>query len=175
MLSSFKGILSLLVLFSFACNAVCDVKPSPTRPHHAKRSDTSSSKRLVYYWSVWGSPSLPLDPQDGSDTTGMTHLLLMPVDMVNGVTTTSSTVSFSNYVAATPAATWAAQKGSGLKTQLKNPNLKVMCVFGGWNLDKPFRTFAASDDSRKAFANGVAQFIKDQELDGCEIDWEVSL
>lgn len=59
-------------------------------------------------------------------------------------------------------------------TDLKkiNPDLKVLVSVGGWGWSGRFSDAALSDSSRSRFALSVAQFIRDYELDGIDIDWE---
>ena len=58
-------------------------------------------------------------------------------------------------------------------TQLRAvSSAKIMASFGGWNLDLPFRPAASSASTRQTFANNVAQFVADFDLDGADIDWE---
>ena len=59
-------------------------------------------------------------------------------------------------------------------TQLRSvaPEAKIMAAFGGWGFDQPFRPACATEETRKAFARNVADFVKLFDLDGADIDWE---
>ena len=55
----------------------------------------------------------------------------------------------------------------------ENPDLKVMLSVGGWTHGTgPFALAAATDASRRTFAQNSLQFIRDNDFDGIDIDWE---
>ena len=55
----------------------------------------------------------------------------------------------------------------------ENPDLKVMLSVGGWTHGTgPFAIAAATDASRRTFAQNSLQFIQDNDFDGIDIDWE---
>jgi len=57
--------------------------------------------------------------------------------------------------------------------KLKASNNKVLISFGGYNAGSTyFGPVAATDASRKTFANNVLQFVKANNFDGVDIDWE---
>jgi len=53
-----------------------------------------------------------------------------------------------------------------------NPNLKTLISVGGWTWSGSFSDAALTDDSRTAFAESCAAFIKQYGFDGVDIDWE---
>ena len=52
-----------------------------------------------------------------------------------------------------------------------NPRLKVLLSVGGWTADG-FSDAALTDASRQAFAVSVIQMLRDNDLDGVDLDWE---
>jgi chitinase len=57
---------------------------------------------------------------------------------------------------------------------------KKILSFGGWSFStdhdtSPIFATGVSDANRELFATNVVQFLKDNELDGLDFDWEVSL
>ena len=52
-----------------------------------------------------------------------------------------------------------------------NPRLKVLVSVGGWTADG-FSDAALTDASRHAFAASVIQTLRDNDLDGVDLDWE---
>ncbi|WEK55483.1 MAG: glycosyl hydrolase family 18 protein [Candidatus Cohnella colombiensis] len=53
-----------------------------------------------------------------------------------------------------------------------NPNLKLMISVGGWSWSKNFSNLAATEETRRAFANSAVKFLRAYDLDGLDIDWE---
>ena len=54
-----------------------------------------------------------------------------------------------------------------------NPDLTVVASVGGWTLSEPFSALAASETSRKIFADSVVEFLSTYTMfDGIDIDWE---
>ncbi|GGH10643.1 hypothetical protein GCM10008013_02140 [Paenibacillus segetis] len=54
----------------------------------------------------------------------------------------------------------------------QNPHLKLMVSVGGWSWSKNFSNMAATEETRRAFANSVVKFLRTYQLDGLDIDWE---
>ncbi|CAH1100329.1 unnamed protein product [Psylliodes chrysocephalus] len=55
----------------------------------------------------------------------------------------------------------------------KNPCLKTVLAIGGWNEGSiKYSVMAATDESRKKFAQSVLQFLVYYKFDGIDIDWE---
>uniref|UniRef100_UPI0032B08E7C Chitinase n=1 Tax=Heterodera glycines TaxID=51029 RepID=UPI0032B08E7C len=67
---------------------------------------------------------------------------------------------------------------SVLKQALKagksaNGALKVMIAIGGGGFDPAiFTSLASNSGTRKSFINNIVSYLKTNELDGCDIDWE---
>ena len=53
-----------------------------------------------------------------------------------------------------------------------NPNLKIIVSIGGWTWSTHFSDIAADPNLRNKFAHNVADFVKQYNLDGIDIDWE---
>jgi chitinase len=53
-----------------------------------------------------------------------------------------------------------------------NPDLKVLVSVGGWGWSGNFSDAALTDSSRTRFAASAARFIKENDLDGIDLDWE---
>ncbi|XP_012939965.1 acidic mammalian chitinase [Aplysia californica] len=55
----------------------------------------------------------------------------------------------------------------------KNPNLKVLLAIGGWNMGTaPFSNFAGSVISRQEFVKNAIDFLRKNNFDGLDNDWE---
>ncbi|NIK78019.1 chitinase [Paenibacillus castaneae] len=53
-----------------------------------------------------------------------------------------------------------------------NPHLQLMISVGGWSWSKNFSNMAATEETRRMFANSVVKFLREYKLDGIDIDWE---
>lgn len=53
-----------------------------------------------------------------------------------------------------------------------NPHLKLMISVGGWSWSNHFSNMASTEETRRAFANSVVDFLRAYKLDGVDIDWE---
>ncbi|MDB2606610.1 glycoside hydrolase family 18 protein [Zobellia sp.] len=53
----------------------------------------------------------------------------------------------------------------------RNPDLQVMIASGGWGADG-FSDMALTEESRAKFIHSAAEFIREYELDGIDMDWE---
>lgn len=53
-----------------------------------------------------------------------------------------------------------------------HPHLKLMVSVGGWSWSKNFSNMAATEITRRAFANSVVDFLRAYGIDGLDIDWE---
>lgn len=54
----------------------------------------------------------------------------------------------------------------------KNPNLKLMISVGGWTWSKNFSDAALTEQSREKFSASAVKLMKDNSLDGVDVDWE---
>jgi chitinase len=53
-----------------------------------------------------------------------------------------------------------------------NPGLEVLVSVGGWLWSGSFSDVALTASSRKVFIDSVVQFVRENKLDGLDIDWE---
>ncbi|WP_053372650.1 glycosyl hydrolase family 18 protein [Paenibacillus sp. FJAT-27812] len=53
-----------------------------------------------------------------------------------------------------------------------NPHLNMMVSVGGWSWSKNFSNMAATEETRRTFANSAVKFLRAYGLDGLDIDWE---
>jgi chitinase len=54
----------------------------------------------------------------------------------------------------------------------KNKNLKISISIGGYGNSDNFSPASSTDAKRTAFANSVVKYIRDNKLDGVDVDWE---
>ncbi len=54
----------------------------------------------------------------------------------------------------------------------RNPNLKILISVGGWTWSGGFSDMSLTKESRSKFINSAIEFIKVNNLDGIDIDWE---
>ncbi len=59
---------------------------------------------------------------------------------------------------------------NSLKQQ--NPHLQIVVSVGGWTWSGAFSDMVLTPQSRAVFIESVAQFVRENELDGLDIDWE---
>lgn len=57
------------------------------------------------------------------------------------------------------------------KLKIKNPNLKTVISIGGWGADG-FSDAALTEESRTIFVNSTIEFMKSNNFDGIDLDWE---
>lgn len=69
-----------------------------------------------------------------------------------------------------------------MRLRKKNPKLKILLAFGGWNFNKPglgtehiFSSMAKNAANRKVFINSVLEFLEEHGFDGIDFDWEYPL
>ncbi|MGA2834668.1 MAG: glycoside hydrolase family 18 protein [Terracidiphilus sp.] len=53
-----------------------------------------------------------------------------------------------------------------------NPQLQILVSVGGWIWSSSFSDVALTPSSRRIFIDSVVQFLRDNQLDGLDIDWE---
>lgn len=59
-----------------------------------------------------------------------------------------------------------------IKLKQKYPHLKTIISVGGWSWSNRFSDVAATDATRKAFAQSAVDFIRKYQMDGVDLDWE---
>lgn len=75
------------------------------------------------------------------------------------------------------------EKPEKLKALVENAhakNVKVMIAVGGWSyknipLQGNFEKMASNEKTRKIFVRNIIRFLKDNQLDGLDVDWEFPL
>ncbi len=58
------------------------------------------------------------------------------------------------------------------KLRSKNPYLRILVSVGGWEWSGGFSDMSLTENSRERFIRSVVSFLKDNDLDGLDIDWE---
>ncbi|MFB9328415.1 glycosyl hydrolase family 18 protein [Paenibacillus aurantiacus] len=53
-----------------------------------------------------------------------------------------------------------------------NPQLNMIATVGGWSWSKNFSLMAASEETRRNFANTAVKVLRAYDFDGLDIDWE---
>src|SRR5688572_9561843 len=54
----------------------------------------------------------------------------------------------------------------------KHPKLRTLISVGGWADSEGFSDAALTEESRRTFATSCADFVREHQLDGVDIDWE---
>lgn len=55
----------------------------------------------------------------------------------------------------------------------KNPDLKILLAVGGWNAgSSSFVEICRSASTMQTFAENVVKFLRDEDFDGFDLDWE---
>ncbi|UUX92542.1 glycosyl hydrolase family 18 protein [Methanoplanus endosymbiosus] len=62
--------------------------------------------------------------------------------------------------------------GQMMKFKEAYPAVKMMVSVGGWSNSDQFHEAAATDESRRKFADSAVEFIRKYNFDGVDIDWE---
>ena len=58
------------------------------------------------------------------------------------------------------------------RAKKRNPNLKILISVGGWTWSGGFSDMSLTKESRAKFISSAVEFIKTNNLDGIDIDWE---
>lgn len=160
---------------------------------NGNRQDNKNYRVIGYYtqWSTYGRDFQVLD----MDASKLTHILYAFADYcwegkghsdasacegeANG--TVISADPWADYdnphvLRLTEEEVWtrdfAGNLGALVKLKDKYPHLRTILSIGGWTFSKNFSHVAASEDTRKQFAQTAVQFIRKYEMDGIDIDWE---
>lgn len=54
----------------------------------------------------------------------------------------------------------------------EKPSLQILISIGGWSGSQDFSDIALTAQSRKTFVDSVMEFVRDNHLDGADVDWE---
>lgn len=134
-------------------------------------------RNVMYYgdWSIWGGQG-NFYP-DGIPADQLTHLNFAFVDF-----DASGNLAFTDKDAAVGAPVgmsgvqWGGANAGILsafqKLRAENPNLRIGVSLGGWSKSGDFSEMAANDTARQNFVNNVCKFVKYNNMDFVDLDWE---
>lgn len=110
-----------------------------------------SEPRVIAYVASWSVPAV-------IDTDKITHINFA-----------FASIDASGKVSLTPQARASLQPLLALRQ--KNARLKVLVSVGGWAAEG-FSDAASTDESRRTFARSAVELLREQSLDGIDLDWE---
>ena len=134
-------------------------------------------RNVMYYgdWSIWGGQGMFYP--DGIPADQLTHLNFAFVDF-----DASGNLAFTDKDAAVGAPVgmqgvqWGGANAGILsafqKLRAENPNLRIGVSLGGWSKSGDFSEMAANDAARKNFVSNVCKFVKYNNMDFVDLDWE---
>ncbi|KIH54844.1 glycosyl hydrolase, family 18, partial [Ancylostoma duodenale] len=123
-------------------------------------------KRIVGYYTGWGTREATVD-----QIRLLTHVIFAFV-----ATYPDGSIGF-GAVSDEPNqddAVQAEQRFTDLrrKARIANAGVKIFFAVGGWGNSQHFSTIAADRKKRAKFVDQVADFLRNQRIDGIDIDWE---
>nr|WP_159433219.1 glycosyl hydrolase family 18 protein [Clostridium cavendishii] len=134
----------------------------------------TNSKRIVTYFPEWGI----YPGHNGYEVSDI------PWDKVTHVNYAFATIKdgkvaiFDNFAATEKSfgekwdSPYKGNYGQIKKFKQQHPNTKVLISVGGWSQSGGFHDAAATEQSRKVFADSAVEFIRTWGFDGVDIDWE---
>lgn len=134
-------------------------------------------RNVMYYgdWSIYsGQKNFTPDKIDGSLITHL-NFAFMDADENGDLITTDTWADYENPNVGYSVGTdnkYAGVLGGMLLLRQKYPNMKIGISVGGWTRSGDFPKLAASEKTRKNFANNVAKFVHYYGYDFVDIDWE---
>ncbi|MFR1223526.1 glycosyl hydrolase family 18 protein [Eubacterium sp.] len=134
-------------------------------------------RNVMYYgdWSIYaGQKNFTPDKIDGSLITHL-NFAFLDADENGDLITTDTWADYENPNVGYSVGTdnkYAGVLGAMLLLRQKYPNMKIGISVGGWTRSGDFPKIAASDKTRKNFANNVAKFVHYYGYDFVDIDWE---
>ncbi len=155
--------------FTCVVLAVAGAASAPVR----QGNDTAGIGRVIGYYADWTARRYPLA---GIPAAKLTH-----VNYAFGKIGPDNRLTFNREAALDtiyPGDCTAPGCPRGLFNQItlvkqKAPHLKFLISVGGWTDSGPFYEMAASEATRRTFAESCAEFLKTYpQFDGIDIDWE---
>ncbi|EYB90831.1 hypothetical protein Y032_0213g2279 [Ancylostoma ceylanicum] len=124
-------------------------------------------KRVVGYYTGWGTREITED-----QIRRLTHVIFAFV-----ATQADGSIGFgavSNEPDQGDAAAKAMQRFNDLRSKVRTAKsgTKMLFAVGGWENSQYFSSIAADPTKRANFVNHVANFLRDQQIDGVDVDWE---
>ncbi len=142
-----------------------------------KAATTAKYRNVMYYgdWSIYsGQKNFTPDKIDGSLITHL-NFAFMDADENGDLITTDTWADYQNPNVGYSVGSdnkYAGVLGAMVLLRQKYPNMKIGISVGGWTRSGDFPKLAASDRTRKNFANNVAKFVHCYGYDFVDIDWE---
>ncbi len=133
-------------------------------------------RNVMYYgdWSIWGGQGNFYPKDIPADQITHLNFAFLYFDK-------DGNLKFTDKDAATGApvgmnVTWGAANAGLLNAfqvlRAENPNLKIGISIGGWSKSNEFSRMSANDAARANFVSNVMKFIKYNNMDFVDIDWE---
>ena len=167
-------VLTFVLVLSMALG--CVVLPQRVSTS-VKAATTAKYRNVMYYgdWSIYsGQKNFTPDKIDGSLITHL-NFAFMDADANGDLITTDTWADYQNPNVGYSVGSdnkYAGVLGAMVLLRQKYPNMKIGISVGGWTRSGDFPKLAASDKTRKNFANNVAKFVHCYGYDFVDIDWE---
>jgi chitinase len=124
-----------------------------------KAHSKSPDHTIAGYYISWGAYGRNYTPRD-IEANKFTHIIYAFAKIENGELTLGD-------AAADP------RNFADLhQLKSKSDGLKILIAVGGWAGSKHFSDVAATEESRKRFADSAVVFLRDYGFDGIDLDWE---
>ena len=179
-----KGLSGKILSFTMALAMVanlmggyCAATELSTKEVKAANAEQPPYRNVMYYgdWSIYsGQKNFTPDKIDGSLITHL-NFAFMDADANGDLITTDTWADYENPNVGFSVGTdnkYAGVLGAMLLLRQKYPNMKIGVSVGGWTRSGDFPKIAASETTRKNFANNVAKFVHYYGYDFVDIDWE---
>lgn len=179
-----KGLSGKILSFTMALAMVanlmggyCAATELSTKEVKAADAEQPPYRNVMYYgdWSIYsGQKNFTPDKIDGSLITHL-NFAFMDADANGDLITTDAWADYENPNVGFSVGTdnkYAGVLGAMVLLRQKYPNMKIGVSVGGWTRSGDFPKIAASETTRKNFANNVAKFVHYYGYDFVDIDWE---
>ena len=173
-------ILSFTMSLAMVANLMggyCAATELSTKEVKAADAEQPPYRNVMYYgdWSIYsGQKNFTPDKIDGSLITHL-NFAFMDADANGDLITTDTWADYENPNVGFSVGTdnkYAGVLGAMVLLRQKYPNMKIGVSVGGWTRSGDFPKIAASETTRKNFANNVAKFVHYYGYDFVDIDWE---